>query len=168
MAGSITAEDRLFVETWECFTPQRTSIVKMTARGEETRQIITKGTFMCTSEERIITQDRIARVQDDPFLNGRFRPVVVPTGITVETNPNALSDEEISNLLQSSELAFTEWLANLDSAETLSRMRNMALERADDVTLRRFQQIEARLEEVRPQPTRIMSKDRSLIESVNG
>lgn len=126
MPGSITHEDRIFVETWESLTERRTAIVKMTARGEETRQLITKGTFMCTSEERIITQDRIANPKDDPFLNGRFRPVVVPPSITVETNPNALSDDEIVKVLKSSDLAFQEWLTNLDSLETLSRMRNLA------------------------------------------
>lgn len=167
MPGSITAEDRLFVETWECFTPQRTAIVKMTARGEETRQIITKGTFLCTSEERIITQDRIADVSDDPFMNGRFRPIIVPANVTVETHPNALSDDEIRNLLAASDLAFTEWLANLDSKETISRMRNLALAEAATITLQRFQQVQARLEQVRPDQVRIGHKDRDLIESVS-
>lgn len=166
MPGSITNEDRIFVETWEALTERRTAILKLTARGEETRQLITKGTFMCTSEERIITQDRIANVKDDPFLNGRFRPVVVPPSITVETNPNALSDDEINRVLKSSDLAFDEWLSSLDSMETLSRMRNLALAAAAEVTLARFQQIEARLDEVRPGPVQVQSKDRKLLESI--
>lgn len=166
MPGSITNEDRIFVETWESLTERRTAIVKLTARGDETRQLITKGTFMCTTEERILTQDLIANQKDDPFLNGRFRPVVVPATITVETNPNALSDAEIEKVLKSSDLAFGEWLTSLDSLETLSRMRNLALGMAGEVTLARFQQIEARLDEVRPGPVQVQTKDRQLLESM--
>lgn len=165
MSGSITAEDRIFVETWEALTERRTAIIKLTARGEETHKLITKGTFMCTTEERLLTQDRIVDPKNDPFLNGRFRPVVVPPSVTVETNPNALSDEEIQGILAGSDFAFSEWLDSIDSLETLSRMRNLALGDPDNVSLSRFQTIEARLKELQPQ-TQVTQKDRGLFETM--
>jgi hypothetical protein len=63
---------------------------------------------MLTAEERLITQDRIVDDRLDPFKNGCFRPVVVPDSVSIDSNPNALSDVEIRSVFISSDLAWAE------------------------------------------------------------
>lgn len=147
--SSVTEEDRKFVEQWENVGPGTTGIIRLDARGD-TRHEMIRGprTFMITTEERMISQDRVMVKELDPFLNGTFRPVVVPDTVTILTNPNALSDEEISKILKSSDLAWGEWMQNIDSVATLHRMMDLA--EGNDVSLKRYRELEARLIEVRP------------------
>lgn len=157
--SAITDEDRDFVETWEHISPQQWGIIRLDARGENRHEVI-RGSreFMLTTEERIISQDRIRNKENDPFQNGAFRPIIVPDSITVESNPNALSDEEIAKILTASELAFQEHVKVIDSRATLRRMLELANE-SDEVTVKRYRQMEQRLAEVRGGATRIESKD---------
>lgn len=164
--SSITDADRKFVETWENISENQTAIIKITPRGEETHQLISGArTFLCTTEERLLTQDRIVDSKDDPFQNGSFRPLVAPDTITIESNPNALSDDEVLSVLQSSDVAWTEWLRVLDSPATLQRL----LDRAEEAnaSLRRYREVEAKLTDVRPK-TRITQKDREQFEKIAG
>lgn len=148
--SAITDEDKKFVETWENVGPGTTGILRLDARGDVRHEMI-KGqrSFFITTEERMISQDRVMIDELDPFRNGTFRPVVVPDSVTVKTNPNALSDKEINKILQSSELAWTEWMQTIDSVATLRRMMEVA-EGLEAFSLKRFREIEARLVEVRP------------------
>lgn len=147
--GSITTEDQEFLETWEHISPQQWGVTRLDSRGDEKAEIIRgRRSFKITTEERIITQDRIKDDADDPFLNGSFRPIVVPDSITIETNPNALSDDEITEIFASSDLAFSENLRTIDSVATYRRMLELA-EDSDDMTVKRFRALEARLEQVR-------------------
>ena len=156
--GTITKQDREFVETWENVSTSGNGIIRINARGEEIQEIIRGNRrFMLTSEERIILQDKIRREADDPFLNGCFRPIVVPDTITVESNPNAINDEEIAKILVASDLAWEEWLTTIDSPQTLNRMLTVA-STTEGITLKRYREIEQRLNEVKPR-TRIIQKD---------
>jgi len=158
--GTITRADQEFVETWENIAPYTNGIIHLDARGDERHEMIAnRRTFMLTTEERLITQDRIVDPKNDPFLNGAFRPVVVPETINVETNPNALSDEEIFGIFKASDIAFEEWLKTLDSPQTLRRMLDLAPE--SDISLKRYQQVETRLAVVKPQ-TRLGTNDAHL------
>lgn len=161
--GSITDQDVDFVETWENIASHQNVIVRLTSRGDERYEVITgRRTFMVTSQERLITEDKVLNDEDDPFRNGAFRPVVVPDSITIETNPNALSDKEITNVLKSSDLAWTEWMGTIDSVATLRRMLDLADE-SGDLTIKRYRQIEQRIVEVRGyERQRLVSKDPQL------
>lgn len=162
--SSITAEDREFVETWENVSDISVGIASFNPRGEEGQVLIAGGRrFMCTTEERLVTQDKIADVANDPFLNGTFRPILVPETVTVQSNPNALSDAEILDVLKSTDLAWDEWMKVLDSPATLQRLLNAAEEA--NTSLRRFREVEARLEAVKPK-TRVVQKDRSEFEKI--
>lgn len=167
MAGSITTEDREFVEVWEHISPQEWGIITLDARGEERHEIVRgRRNFRITTEERMITQDRIKKVENDPFLNGSFRPVTVPDSVTIESNPNALSDEEIRRILDSeSAIAWQENLKTIDSVATLRRMLEIAED--SDISIRRFRELEARLDEVRGQ-VRITSDDPALQRFLSG
>lgn len=161
MAGSITAEDREFVERWEHISPQRWGIIRLDSRGDEKAEIIYgRQQFTITTEERIISQDRCRDPKLDPFLNGSFRPVIVPDSVTIETNPNALSDEEIASILDSSDLAFSEWLKEIDAVSTVRRMLDVA-EETGEISVRRYRQLEHRLDEVRGE-VKIESSDPAL------
>ena len=165
MAGLITQEDKDFVEQWENISQITNDIVKLDNRGDEKHELISgPRTFMVTTEERMITQGKILDPKHDPFLNGCFRPVVVPDNVNIETNPNALSDEEMAKILSASDLAFEEWLTTLTSPETLSRMVELASD-MDDISLKRFKMLGARLAEVSPKK-RIVQKDRDQFEAM--
>lgn len=162
-ASAITDEDKKFVETWENVGAGTTGILRLDARGDVRHEMI-KGerSFFITTEERMITQDRIMKRELDPFMNGTFRPNVVPDSVTVQSNPNALSDTEINKLLKSSDLAWSEWMGTIDSVATLRRMMEVA-EGLDEFSLKRFREIEARLVEVRPLQ-RITTNDPALLD----
>lgn len=150
MQSSITAQDRDFMETWENIAPYQSAIVRLDPRGMEKAEVIQgRRNFMLTTEDRIITQSKVLDPANDPFKNGAFRPVVVPDDITVQTNPNALSDEDILKILRSeSAVAWSEWLLTLDSIATLRRMMDLA-EGEENLSLKRFRDIERRIVEVR-------------------
>lgn len=160
MRGSITDEDRRFVETWENIASYQNVIIRLDTRGDERQEVINgRRTFMLTAEERIITQDRIMDPKHDPFRNGSFRPIVVPDSINIETNPNAMSDDDIRNIFTASDLAFNEWLKTIDSPQTLRRMADLAPD--SDITMKRYNAIKDRYQEVKP-PTRLEVKDEQL------
>lgn len=166
MAGSITKEDTEFVETWEHISPEQWGVIRLDSRGDERHEIIGgRRNFRLTSEERMITQDRIAQPEHDPFLNGAFRPVIVPDSVTVETNPNALSDEEINKILASSAIAWEEWLKTIDSVATIKRMLELAED--SDLSVRRLRELETRLSDVRGQ-VRISTNDPALQRFLSG
>lgn len=156
MAGSITEEDRKFVETWANVAPGSYTIIKLDARGDEKYDLISGNRqFFVTTEERIINQERITG-EHDPFTNGAFRPVIVPDTVTVESNPNALSDEEINKILKASDLAWSEWMQVIDSPATVSRMMSLAEDAG--ISLKRYKELERRYAEIKPQ-RRVASTD---------
>ena len=73
--SAITQEERDFVETWENIATYQNVIIRLDHRGEEKHEVITGGrVFMITTEERLITQDKVVDSKNDPFKNGSFRP----------------------------------------------------------------------------------------------
>lgn len=150
MQSSITAQDRDFVETWENIAAYQSAIIRIDVRGEEKAEVIQgRRQFMLTTQDRIITESKVLKPENDPFKNGAFRPVNVPDDITIESNPNALSDEDVFKILRTeSKVAWSEWLSTLDSIATLRRMLDLA-EEEEDLPLKRYRDIEARIIEVR-------------------
>jgi hypothetical protein len=147
--GSITDQDTDFVETWENIATRQNVVIRLDTRGDEKPEVITgRREFYITTEERLITENKVLDDKNDPFKNGDFRPVVVPDSVTIETNPNALSDEEILQMFHVSEAAWTPVLETIDSVATLRRMLDLADE-AGDVSLKRYRSVEARLVAVR-------------------
>lgn len=163
MAGSITQSDREFVETWENIASYQNGIIRLDPRGDEKQEMISgPRTFMITTQERLITQDRVADKRNDPFSNGSFRPIVVPEDVTIETNPNALSDEEILDIFKCSDFAWGEYMEVIDSPATLNRMIDLADDdRAEGITVRRLREIQIKLRKVQPQK-RLTSSDPQL------
>ena len=163
-AGAITEEDRNFTETWENISPSTNTIIRLDRRGDEVHEVISgRRQFFVTTEERYVTQERILDEIHDPFKNGCFRPVVVPDSVSVDTNPNALSDDEIRSILVSSGLAWDEWLVVLTSPETLRRMLDLADE--SEISLKRYKQLATRLAEVKPK-TRVVQKDQEQFDAM--
>lgn len=161
MAGSITQEDREFVEVWEHISPQEWVIIRLDARGDEKSEVISgRRTFRVTTEERMILQDKIKTKKLDPFLNGSFRPRTVPDSITIKTNPNALSDDEIRRILGASDIAWKENLKQISSLATVRRMLEVA-EKFEGMTVKRLRQLEKKLLKVRGE-AKIESSDPEL------
>lgn len=167
--GAISEEAREWIEEWENVSPQTNYIIRLDARGDERQEGISgPRTFKLSTEERIITQDRIAAKKNDPFTNGAFRPVVVPEAISVETNPNALSDDDIARILRASPIAWDEYMKVVDSPGTLRRMLERfesLLDEGHDLSARRLRQLQAKLDEVAPR-ARVVQKDRKEYEKL--
>jgi hypothetical protein len=164
LMGSITESDRNFIETWENITRSKYAIVKVDSRGDLKRQVVIGGaSFMLTTEDRIITQDIIKRREDDPFSNGCFRPIVAPDSITIETNPNAISDDEIKDMLSLSDPEWTEAVERISSPHTLSRMMEFA--DSVNISILRYRDIEKRQKEARGD-VRVSQKDRAQYEKL--
>lgn len=147
--GSITDQDTDFVETWENIATRQNAVVRLDARGEERQEVISgRRNFMLTTEERIITENKVLDPTNNPFKNGDFRPVLVPDSVTIESNPNALSDDEIRHIFSVGDAAWPELLGTIDSVATLRRMLDLA-EEAENLTMKRYRDMEHRLLEVR-------------------
>lgn len=167
--GAITEIDRGWIEEWENVSAITNFIVRLDARGEERHaEISGSRSFKLTTEERILTQDKIVDVRHDPFLNGCFRPVTVPESVDIESNPNALSDTDIDRVLRSSQVAWSEYMKVVDSPATLRRMLNRfetLLAAGEDLSALRLRQLEVQLQAVSPR-TQIVQKDRKQYESI--
>lgn len=162
MQGSITEKERTFLETWENVAPGTYYVIKENRRGDEAPEGVTgRRKFKLTTYERILTEDRILDVRLNPFKNGTFRPVIVPEEISIETNPNALSDEDIERLFASSDNAWDAYMEILDSPATLQRMIDMADEDNHDLSLRRYRQLESMLTQFSQVGQRLVQKDQA-------
>lgn len=166
--GSITQEQVDFVETWENVSPITNYVIKLGPRGDEEHQAVTgKRQFTLTTQERLITQSRIIEHENDPFRNGCFRPVITPEDINIETNPNAISDEDIVKIFGASQVAFDEWLQTVDSPATLRRMMDLADE-DEGISHKRYNRIKSRMSEVSGGPKHATQKDEETYKSLGG
>jgi hypothetical protein len=145
--GSITEKEKTFVETWENVSESTNYIVRENRRGDEVPEGLQgKRKFKLTTYERILTEDKIKDARLNPFKNGAFRPVLVPDDVSIETNPNALSEEDILRLFGASDNAWDANMDVLDSPETLKRMIDLA-ESSDSLSLKRYRELEGKYEE---------------------
>jgi len=157
VTGSVTEAEKRFVEEWESVSDAQNYVIREDRRGDE-QFVHVSGhqKFKITTYERILTQDRIRDKQFDPFVNGQFRPIMVPESISVQTNPNALSDEDIKRIFVASEVAWDEYMSVIDSASTLRRMIELAED--TDLSLKRFRELESREQAANPMK-RVTQKD---------
>lgn len=169
MAGTISKEQTEFLETWENLSPATHYVIKLDIRGDEKHEPVSgkNRRFTLTTQERMITQSKIIEPKKDPFLNGAFRPVITPDDINIETNPNALSDEDILKIFEASAIAFDEWLETVDAESTLRRMLVLA-EDDDDIAYKRVRKIEQRVLEVTGGPKHATQKDEETYKALGG
>lgn len=168
LSGSVTDRERGFIETWENVSHQVNYIVRENRRGdEEYIEVSGPKKFKLSTYDRMLTEDKIVNPRLNPFKNGSFRPIMVPEDISIESNPNALSAEDIRNLFGASEMAWDEYMQVIDSPATLQRMVDMADRGDAELSHRRYLQLTQMLDrfsninkQVAPQ------KDAELIASV--
>ena len=157
LQGSVTDAEKRFVETWESVSDAQNYVIREDRRGDETPiHIQGHQQFKITTYERILTQDKVRDSKYDPFTNGQFRPVVVPDSISVKTNPNALSDDDIRRIFVASDTAWDAYMEVIDSPATLRRMLDLAEDA--DLSLKRFRQLESMESDANPM-RRVVQKD---------
>lgn len=148
LSGSVSEQDKTFIETWENVSPGVNYIVRENRRGdEEYIQVTGYRTFKLSTYDRMLTEDKILDHRHNPFTNGSFRPVIVPEAITIETNPNAMSAEDIKRLFGASDVAWDEYMEVINSPATLRRMLDMADNGEADISHRRYQQLSSMCEQ---------------------
>lgn len=159
--GSISDVDRDFIETWESVSEGTYYVIRFDARNEPEMIPVPGGReFKLSTEERIVTEDKILERKSNPFRNGAFRPMIVPDDYEPDRNPNAISNEQIEKMFGASELAFTEFLEGLDSAGTLRRAIALG-EDHDSLSTKRLNRIKERFREVNGGPNHARQKDES-------
>lgn len=143
LSGSVTEKEKSFIETWENVTPGTHWVIRENRRGDEEPQVVAGPVkFRLSTYDRMLTQDKIRDIRNDPFLNGSFRPLIVPEDITIESNPNALSDEDIKRVFGSSKDAWEAYMDVIDSPSTIQRMIDLADEDEDtELSHKRYQQL---------------------------
>jgi len=156
--GSITAEEKTFIETWENVGAGTTYVIQENRRGDEVHvQITGRRTFRLSTYERMITEERCLDPRNNPFKNGTFRPITVPEGVNIESNPNAMSDADINRLFTASDVAWDEYMAVIDSPATLGRMLELA--ENSNLSLKRYRELERRHEKFSNIGKRVTHKD---------
>lgn len=165
MRSAITQQDKEFQEEWQSVTESQIWVIRLDSRGDDRYEAIEGArTFYISTEERLITQERIYDDTMDPFVNGSFRPLSTPESISIATNPNALSDEDIRRLLRSTQQVWDAQMVAITSAATLRRMVETAekmVEEDVDISMKRFRFIQERLDEVAPSRRQIVDPDRA-------
>lgn len=142
LSGSVSEKDKTFIETWENVGLGTNYVIRENRRGDEVyEQVAGKRKFKLSTWDRMLTEDKIADDRHNPFKNGSFRPILVPEDVTIETNPNAMSDDDVKRLFQASDLAWAEWMEQIDSPATLQRMLDMADNGEADLAHRRYKQL---------------------------
>ena len=105
--------------------------------------------FTISHKEKAYNQDMIARENMDPFQNGNFIPATemadTPSAITAPT-PNAVSDEDIEDILGWTWHKRKDWLGTVSNPITLQRVLKMAKD--TDATAKTVEHIESRIEEL--------------------
>lgn len=167
LQGSITEKEKLFLETWENVGQGTHYIIRENRRGDEAPEGVTgRRKFKLTTYERILTEDKILDPRMNPFRNGSFRPVIVPEDISLETNPNALSDEDIERLFVASKNAWDAYMEILDSPATIQRMIDLADQGDRDLPLSRYRQLEEMHARYTAVGTRLVQKDQDEFDSM--
>ena len=157
--GSISELDREFVEQWQNVSEGTYYVFRFDVRGEPIMHPVEGGRdFRLTTEERMVTEDKIVTAKMNPFRNGSFRPISVPDDYEPERNPNALSNEQIEKMFAASELAFGEFLGGIDSPGTLRRAIALGQDH-DELSTKRLNQITSRFREVNGDPVHARQKD---------
>lgn len=161
--GALSDDQVRFTEEWESVSPASQWVIKTDMRGDEAPEEVQQGDrFYITTRDRMLTQHKVKDKRNDPFTNGAFRPQIVPEDVTVETNPNAMSDSDILSVFKSSDLAWSEWMRVIDSPATLQRMVHLADESPEaEVSHKRYQHMVERFKETHPK-TSLRSSDEEL------
>lgn len=148
LSGSVTDKEKGFVETWENVSPGVNYIIRENRRGDE-EYLAVEGArpFKLTTYDRMLTEDKIRDDRHNPFKNGAFRPVIVPEDVTIESNPNAMSADDIRRLFGASDVAWDEYMNVIDSPSTFKRMIDMADGGEADLSHRRYQQLVSQYDE---------------------
>lgn len=170
LTGSVSDKERGFIETWENVSVTTNYIIRENRRGDE-QYFEIKGPqkFKLSTYDRMLTQDKIVETKNDPFTNGAFRPVVVPSDVTIESNPNAMSNEDIKSVFTCSDVAWDEYMDVIDSPATLQRMVDMADQGEAELSHRRYKQLESmieRLSRANNPAGRIVQKDQATYDAM--
>lgn len=143
LTGSVTEKEKSFIETWENVAVGVNYIIRENRRGDA-EYVEVKGNrqFKLSTYDRMLTEDSIVDHRHNPFRNGAFRPVIVPENVSIESNPNAMSKEDIKSLFRASDAAWDEWMDLIDSPSTLQRMIDLANAGEEDLSVRRLRELE--------------------------
>jgi hypothetical protein len=144
-------EDQL--ETWKNVTAGRFVLVRMSALGQRTHEMINAGrTFHLTPAERRVNQELVANDDQDPFMDGTLQPVRLLEGTeeNIVKNPNHLSDEDVRTMFGLHWKTFEARVKEITNPSTLERLLQVARESETEATVRQVEAVQMQLREVAP------------------
>ena len=145
-------------ETWKAVSNVRFGIIKFDRLGNPVRTSVKPGdTVTLSVEERLYNQDRAAGHRRgaeavDPFKNGNLKPVkLVETAedyAEVADNPNHMNDDDIKAMLKIKVADFKKRIDEIDNPSLLQRIKEIADENPDLVTVGKLRHLDDKLEPI--------------------
>jgi predicted HTH transcriptional regulator len=139
------------LETWQA--NGRIVLRKVDAGGKTQEILVNAGRrIQLTEAERQMNEDRVADDKRNPFTNGTLSPVRIPatseSAQAIVANPNAMTDEDLLELVGAHHKTFEKKIAEVTSPYVVKRMLAAAQTGEVDVTLKRVEALEAKLAEL--------------------
>ena len=150
-------------ETWQA--NGRIVLRKLDANGGIQEILVNTGRrIQLTARERQMNSDRVAEEERDPFANGTLSPVRIPdsskdSAQAIVDSPNTMSDEQLLELVGAHHKTFEKRLTEITSPYVVRRMLAAAQNGEVDVTLKRVEAIEGRLQELTTDHVPVYERD---------
>lgn len=139
------------LETWQNQAKGRVVVKKRGEYGVEVEDMVAGGRKLhISTADRRMNQERAANEQLDPFTNG----MLVMLGDRPEEfaqNANQLTESDMVDLVKAHPKTFAKKLGEITNPIVIGKLLEIA--KAADVSVSRVESLEARLDEVDPNPT---------------
>lgn len=140
------------LETWKNVSRGKRGITRIDPYGKRSSELVPPGkTVKLSKEERLHYQRNAANEELDIFQNGALVPVTLIDEADIAefaSNPNLLSDEELTNLFKLQWKKFEVEVSKISNIYALERMVEFANE-SEDVTVKKFDVVKTRLADIK-------------------
>lgn len=141
------------LETWQSQARGRIVVKKRGEYGVEVEEMVAGGRkLVISTADRRMNQERAASMDLDVFSNGMLAPVKLGASAgEFEQNANHLTESDMVELVKSHHKTFAKRLEEISNPVVVGKLLEIA--RREDVTLSRIESLEARADELDPNPT---------------
>lgn len=144
-------------ERWQSVSPVTFGIIKFDRLGNPVRTAVKPGEVVSVSvDERLYNQNKAENSKRgaavDSFTNGDFKPVkLIDTAedyAEVANNPNHMNDDDIKAMLKIKVADFKKRIDEIDNPALLQRVKQIADENPDLVTVGKLRHLDEKLEPI--------------------
>lgn len=139
-------------ETWKNVTLSTHGVTRLDSYGKRSSELVGPGKLVdLSTEERAYYQRSVAQEELDIFTNGCLIPVRLfddDAKAEFASNPNLLSEDELTGMFKLQWKKFESEVAKISNIYALERMVRFA-DNSEDVTVKKYEVVKNRLEELR-------------------